>query len=467
MSSSGINNGRIQFVGKSALMKELQRTVAFRAYNSILTSGNSKSAKELQSKVHTLYFGNPRDEDSMGYAEQLCNGMSSFSAMFEKEEDLAKGTIKLVMKNVYHCLQDTIVVSTNRKDKGINMAVLSSKGLNNIAQITARSVWDFGKAVEKNGKKVLALLKDSEYADGKIPSGKTYEDYLLFIREAMYNDFKSDSTAAVATAADDDEDDTSIHSETNGNGDADSATDGMKDSWMFPGYIAFALWGPIMPETLDESYKAEAFWTTDELKKRKSDGRSIIRKEEALKENVARSTASMSDDRGLSNKDYLFAASIAQQSSAASMMEASKTIDRQLKYFNDKVKRAEREVERWRSMLTNDMMMDREHPIMKEFIIATDKFHDAEDELDQYMLRLKVEERKPNPYQMLVDKALLTLNPTEAESYKTPKRQRSETPLSSISETPLSFIDVPLQNKTNANTKSPQLSNDRNMPKEG
>jgi hypothetical protein len=131
------------------------------------------------------------------------------------------------------------------------------------------------------------------------------------------------------------------------------------------------------------------------------------------------------------------------------------------------VKRAEREVERWRSMLTNDMMMDREHPIMKEFIIATDKFHDAEDELDQYMLRLKVEERKPNPYQMLVDKALLTLNPTEAESYKTPKRQRSETPLSSISETPLSFIDVPLQNKTNANTKSPQLSNDRNMPKEG
>jgi hypothetical protein len=100
MSSNGNSNGKIQFVGKTALMKELQRTIAFRAYNSLLSSGDSKSAKELQAKTHTLYFGNPRDEDSMGYAEQLCCGMGCFSAMFDKEEDLAKGTIKLVAEGV-------------------------------------------------------------------------------------------------------------------------------------------------------------------------------------------------------------------------------------------------------------------------------------------------------------------------------------------------------------------------------
>lgn len=439
-------------------MKELQRTVAFRAYNSVLTSGNSKSVKELQAKAHALYFGNPRDEDSMGYAEQLCCGMSSFSAMFDKEEDLVKGTIKLVMKKVYHCLPDTIVVSTNPRDKGINMAVLSSKGMNNLVQIAGRSVWEFGKVVEKNGKKVLALLKDSEYADGKLPSGKTYEDYLLFIREAMYNDFKNDSAAAIDV---DDKEDTSVHSETNDNVDTDSLADEMKDTWMFPGYIAFALWGHIIPETLDETHKAEAFWTTDELKKRKSDGRSVIRKEEAIEENITRSVASIADNRGLSNRDFLFAASIAQQSSAASTYETSKAIDRELKYFNDKVKRAEREVERWRTMLTSEMMMTIEHPIVKEFIEAKDKFHRAEDELDQFMLSLKVKETKPNPYQMIVDKALLTYNSPDTESYKTPaKRQRSETPLSSISETPLSSIDVPSQNKDKQSTESPMLSNE-------
>ena len=66
---------------------------------------------------------------------------------------------------------------------------------------------------------------------------------------------------------------------------------------MFPGYIAFALWGPIMPETLDECHKAEAVWTTDKLKARKSSGgRSSLRKEEAIEENVTRSTASMTED---------------------------------------------------------------------------------------------------------------------------------------------------------------------------
>jgi hypothetical protein len=83
-------------------------------------------------------------------------------------------------------------------------------------------------------------------------------------------------------------------------------------------------------------------------------------------------------------------------------------------------------------MLTSQMMMDSEHPLMKEFITANDKFHRAEDELDQFMLKVNDEESKPNPYQKIVDKALLTVSPPDAESYKTPKRKRSETPMSSI-----------------------------------
>ena len=68
------------------------------------------------------------------------------------------------MKRIYHCMPNDIIVSKSPNDKGINMAVLSSKRLNNRVQLSPRSVWDFGKVVEKNGKKALALVMQSEFA---------------------------------------------------------------------------------------------------------------------------------------------------------------------------------------------------------------------------------------------------------------------------------------------------------------
>ena len=62
-------------------MKELQRTASFYCYNNIVAGGASRSRKELMSKAHLLYFGNPNDDDSVGFAQQLVNGVGSFSAL--------------------------------------------------------------------------------------------------------------------------------------------------------------------------------------------------------------------------------------------------------------------------------------------------------------------------------------------------------------------------------------------------
>jgi hypothetical protein len=132
------------------------------------------------------YFGKSNDPDSIGCAKQLVKGINAFSNLYDQGEDLAKGNITLIMKSIYHCQDDVIVSSEVPKDKEINMAILTSKSLNNRVQITPRAVWDFGKQVEKNGKKALAIVKGSEYRFGKLPSGKKYEDYLLFLREQMY-----------------------------------------------------------------------------------------------------------------------------------------------------------------------------------------------------------------------------------------------------------------------------------------
>ena len=152
MSTSKNTSGKIQFAGKESLMKELQRTVAFLAYNSVLSSGVSKTVKVLHDKVHSMYFGDV-DPDTIGLVDQLLKGMGPFSPMFEEEVDQVNGTRVLKLKKEYHLLEESIIVSDHPRDKGINMEVLASKRLSNRVKLTPRAIWDFAKLVEKMGRK--------------------------------------------------------------------------------------------------------------------------------------------------------------------------------------------------------------------------------------------------------------------------------------------------------------------------
>ena len=203
MSSSRQSNAvaasnKLKFKGKSTIMKELQRTASFWAYNTVHTSGNSKAQNAIEELVAKRYFGDPSDKDSMGYAEQLVNGLNAFASMydpqFEVEELTATapgggtGLRRLTMRSQFHCSSDLIVCSQNPNDEGINMAVLSSKALSNRGQLSPNNIFKNAKLVEQNGRKALALVQRSEFKDGKMPSGKNYQDYLLFLRETMYKE---------------------------------------------------------------------------------------------------------------------------------------------------------------------------------------------------------------------------------------------------------------------------------------
>ena len=78
------SSNKLKFKGKSILMKELQRTASFWSYNTVLSSGNSMAQNAIEDLVAKKYFGDPKDEDSMGYAEQLVRGLNAFASMYEK-----------------------------------------------------------------------------------------------------------------------------------------------------------------------------------------------------------------------------------------------------------------------------------------------------------------------------------------------------------------------------------------------
>lgn len=430
-------NQKIIFAGKSALMKELQRTIAFKAYNSILSSGITSTGKVLHKQLYDLYFGDEANEDSVGYAEQLLRGFGSFSAMFDREEELGQGEIILKLKKCFHCMEETIIVSDNPSKKGITMAVLSSKRLSNRILLNPRQLWDFAKLVERNGKKALAILKQSEYADtinnGNLPSGKSYEDYLLFLRREMYKELGG----GVMEIGDDD------NSTTSG---TEVVEDTMKDSYLFPGYMAFALWGPIIPDDMNSCHKAEAFFISDEAKDKKN-GRKYMRSNSSI-DGTTRSvhSKSVNDSVMITNeieqKAILMKAAIAQQCSSFLQATEKQNIDVELDNFKEKVQRAEREVDRLNGFMTSEILMDPTHHLFLAYQEAKNELKDAARDLDQFVASLRTQKKTNNPYRSIVDNALGVDNDND---YVTPKMKRAR------SETPMSSIDVELMENEDNN----------------
>jgi len=108
----------------------------------------------------------------LGLAEKFMKGLE----MFER-----------VLKPILHCKANCrIIVDDDVRLKGINMMVLTANRYTDRSLLTGRTIWDMGKQVEENGKKVLAIvLRSSKYRAASLPSGEQWEDYLKFCRYKM------------------------------------------------------------------------------------------------------------------------------------------------------------------------------------------------------------------------------------------------------------------------------------------
>jgi len=435
----------IKFKGKQPLMKELQRLVSFRCYNDVVGSGGSKKVNELHNLVFNKYHGPStltqpsQEEDHITYCDQLLKGVSMFEPLYRVETDIAEGEDVLVLKEIFSCqATNRVIVSDKKEDQGINKAVVTSKSLSNIANLSGRSIWDNAKMVEKNGKKALAILEHSEYQqyykDGGCPSGKVYEDYLLFMRRAMYKELKGDIV--------DDEDD-SKEDNYDEEQDDDEEEDGMPSSYFFPGFLAFALWGPIMPPGFDEEYRAQCFFRTEQSKDKKKDGRNSIRKEQSEEDSKTRSGSSASEGRGLTNKEHLLMASIAQQSAFQQAFQSSRLKESRLLLLNETVKQADSDVSLWMKHCTSKMFdaPDRykDHFAFKNLMEAMEKKRNAQVELEQAMRC--GDDAGPNKYQDYVD---LTLDSHMLPSSSKKAKRSTVSASNSVS---ITSVNIPNQKK--------------------
>jgi len=376
-----------------------------------------------------------------------------FEPLFRIETDIAEGDDVLVMKEIFSCqIANRVIASNKKEDQGINKAVVASKSLSNFANLSGRSIWDNGKTVEKNGKKALALLEASEhqkcYKDGMCPSGKVYEDCLLFMRRAMCKELKGDIVVL------EDDDDSSPDRDDDDDVNDDDEEDDMPSSHFFPGFLAFTIWGPIMPPGFDEEHRAQAFFATEQSKDKKKDGRNSIRKEQFDEESKARSCASAVEGSGLSNKEPLMMASIAQQSAFQQAFQSSRMKESCLLFLNERVKQADSDIALWMKHCNAAVFDNPEqcehHFAFKNLMEAMEKKRVAQVELEGAMC--EGQEVEPNKHQAYVD---LTLDShMQPASSKKAKLASSGSASKKASGSSVSITSVNVPNRAGSNSST-------------
>ena len=153
----------------------------------------------------------------------------------------------LVLKSALHCLgadDKRIIVGVS---SGITLQLLLSGSLNcnkeDSTHLQGRTLNARIHEHIRNCKKALSIVNrfDSPYKSyhmtGSLPSGMTMEDYYLFVRKNMYcmlaGKKKKDQEGIPSSSLLD------SHDESD-----------MPTTWLFPGFYAFILMGPIVPTSL-------------------------------------------------------------------------------------------------------------------------------------------------------------------------------------------------------------------------
>ena len=395
--SSAVKLEPIKFVGGSTFLKELQKTVFFAAYDSVVTSANSISEQKKNELLLKAVLGDGRP-DNVSLSQQMVLGINQFAGLYDDVEaevnddpnSSSSGTnhneFDKKLKDYFFPQKSNsggkLAIYAN-KENGIIAEVLRAKALSNPVDISAVTIARGAKEALKNGKKALACAQDSqsEYRDGTLPSGKTLADYHKFIRQSMFvqlnggratsGDDRGDDDAEFVSEKDKDD------GEENKEDDDDNdfmpvEADDMPEDNIFPGMIAFFLWGFIIDDSSgnEEKYRSKQYQLDDSSPDQKgSNGRRQVRKDAGSVvsgERDAGAAAGSPFKRGTTLTQQIEIAKL----QAATGIEERKSLDQE---FGTEMHNLQLEIENRIELAKLWQVTDRSDPLFEEIKELMDK----------------------------------------------------------------------------------------------
>jgi hypothetical protein len=311
--------------GSGDLMKELQKMVCLQVLEHITCYGKTKDRHKIWPAAHEKYYGpscREEGDERMSYVEKAHRGLEMFQFLYKIEDNLQgyAGPQRVLNQELLGRSADAPRIVSSFKEGDLTIQILSCHSFSNRQHLAGRTIWSNGKKTVASCKKMLALVKVSEYKDG-LPSGRNFADYIQYVREQYWKTFElpnilkkeqngTEATAEASDAGDDgddneDEEDPEVLPTLDENLDPEKVQEymdkHMKEKWFPSGILSFALWGPIRPDGCDETYISRCFYKSmDELsygngsKNKSKDGRGSMRKQHAADEASDRASASVS-----------------------------------------------------------------------------------------------------------------------------------------------------------------------------
>mmetsp|Transcript_23246 Transcript_23246/g.53113 ORF Transcript_23246/g.53113 Transcript_23246/m.53113 type:complete len:175 (-) Transcript_23246:21-545(-) len=149
----------------SRLQIELQPLIGYACYDNdaVLKGGKSSKLKYIRDKVFDLYMPSTNSKDDrVSYVELFLKGRGRFKCLFDKVpvddvEKLENNILtdeKLVIPPFFSGMGDTAAFIGKTS---INMSVLTRKNKSNPQDISAKTLYNHAKDVERNCKKALAI----------------------------------------------------------------------------------------------------------------------------------------------------------------------------------------------------------------------------------------------------------------------------------------------------------------------
>lgn len=226
----------------SSVVKELQRTAAFVAYETVFYDDDMDDKEKqvaIYNKCHGLTAnGNPAPDSVVGFLDQMVDGTAPFSGLYDREDvtnNAQSNTsrtegVRLVLKPELHREFHKVYVI----DENVTKQVVSQGTLTSSARATGRLLMTHAKTALRNGKKALAIAEAWIQNNGINPSGTRDEDYQKEILDKMYIQLMGADDIGTDDSSGDDEAEA-----------APSSSSKRPEGWTFPGFMAFMVLGPM------------------------------------------------------------------------------------------------------------------------------------------------------------------------------------------------------------------------------
>ena len=238
--------------------KELQRAIVFRSYVSILRSGVRKKQTQeaiLERLFHKGETNEHGEQVQEPLVHQAVQGSGQFTGLCDRHSYISidggtgerKEEVRLVVQDCFtRTLSVRFVIGESFTRDSLSLAKLSD----NKKLVSGRTLRAGAETAHRNGRKAYEFAVEFLDENLELPPNKTVEDYDTYILTMMWKDQKQRAIQDPLL------EDQQQSSSSNNNKTPDIGTP--PSDWIFDGWVAFRLYGPVVDESMTE-YKTDIF----------------------------------------------------------------------------------------------------------------------------------------------------------------------------------------------------------------